>query len=633
MKRLYAVILCGGRGSRLEAVTEDIPKSLVQVHGKPLLWYTLLNLHKHGFNRFIFPVGYKGDMIEKSISEEFQDYNFEMHFIKTGCGTPIAKRLKKAINVIPDEDDFFMLNGDTFFDFDIEEMYRLHKSKESMLTMSSVELVSSYGLIIEENETLIDFTRESNISYVSLDATQNKLGYINAGLIWINKHALDFVNLDTCENLEQELFPKLIKTNQASHYKIQGNWFPIDTQKDLKKINEITNIDTKIGDIVRMAKKNLESRYSYRTQYFSNAGELKEKILNKTVIPHQVEVQPGPEKGNICWLKCPYCYGKTANDTGERLSRERYIKILSEIADGGVDKIIFAGYATDPLNYEYIEELHSVTLDSNQIFGFHTNAIKISDKLISQITSPNIRPLSYFSISVDAGFNDTYNKFHGVSNSTAKLYDKVCDNIRRVADARNKSGANLDISATYLISSMNNSSEEILKSINDLRDAGVDLIRFTFPQKPRGFDSSLRDFIPEKEEVTSDLKRLRDLIENENGNDCQVLIMDLDAEYSTEDIHRSLPCFARYIFPSIGFDGWLAHCSESASSHFREISLGNLQERSFWDIFYDYDTNNFAKSFSNYNECMTRLGCKCDRKEHVVNAKIRKSGIYNELVS
>ena len=55
----WAIILCGGRGSRLGAVTHNCPKSLVDVHGKPILWYTLLTLYKHGFRKFILPTGYR----------------------------------------------------------------------------------------------------------------------------------------------------------------------------------------------------------------------------------------------------------------------------------------------------------------------------------------------------------------------------------------------------------------------------------------------------------------------------------------------------------------------------------------------------------------------------------------------
>ena len=86
---------------------------------------------------------------------------------------------------------------------------------------------------------------------------------------------------------------------------------------------------------------------------------------------------------------------------------------MDQIAEGGVNKIIFAGYATDPLNYVHIDELHYKTLLYNQIFGFHTKALKVSDKLISQITDKNIARLSYFSVSVDAGYNESYNKVHG----------------------------------------------------------------------------------------------------------------------------------------------------------------------------------------------------------------------------
>jgi len=108
-------------------------------------------------------------------------------------------------------------------------------------------------------------------------------------------------------------------------------------------------------------KKNLKSRYKYQTAYFNNVEKLRESILNKTIIPHQVEVQPGPEGGKICWLECPYCYGGSSIDTGERLSLDRYLEIMDQIAEGGVSKIIFAGYATDPLNYVHIEELHNKT--------------------------------------------------------------------------------------------------------------------------------------------------------------------------------------------------------------------------------------------------------------------------------
>ena len=614
------------------SATETAPKSLALIQEKPIIWFTFLTLYKDGFRKFIFPLGYKGKMIEEFIIKEFDELDCEIRFAETGDNTPIAHRLHKVSKQIPEGEDFFLINGDTFFDFDIREMYHFHKRKNALVTLSSVEIISEYGVLIEADGQLVDFSREEKVSYFSLNSQDSLKGYVNSGFVWINKDAFKLINLETCNNFEQELFPKIIKMGRGCHYKIQGNWFSVDTPKDLNIINLKEGSQQELGQMVQRAKKNLATRYSYQTKYYSNLNGVKEKILNKTIIPHQVEIQPGPMGGDICWLKCPYCYGHTAEDSGERISPERYVEIMTQIAEGGVNKVIFAGYATDPLFYKHIEDLVQVALDFNQIFGFHTKALNISDRLIDQITQSSIAPLSYFSVSVDAGNNETYNRVHGVPQSTGKLYDKVCSNIQRLAKSRAKMNSPLDLSATYLLNPLNNSTEEVLQSIHDLRSAGVDLIRFTFPQVPRGYNMDPNDpNIPSKDQIAEYMDHLRPVIEKENSSDCQVLILDLDGLHDVYQVPRSLPCFARYIFPSIGFDGWLSHCSESTAPHFRELAMGNLQERDFWEVFYDYDEKNFKLEMGGSCQKMESLNCKCDRKEHVVNSRIKESGVFNEF--
>ena len=614
------------------AVTESIPKSMALVHDKPIIWYTFLTLYKDGFRKFIFPLGYRGSMIEKFLTTEFDELDCEIRFVDTGEDTPISQRLYQVSSQIAEGDDFFLINGDTFFDFDIVEMYHLHRRKNALATLSSVEIISEYGILIEEGGVLKDFTREEKVSYFTLNGKKNSRGHVNSGFVWLNKGALKLIDLENCKNFEQELFQKIIKMGRAVHFKIEGNWFSVDTNKDLNIINLREGNQKELGEMVKKVKKNLATRYSYRSKYYSDANELKTNILNKTIIPHQVEVQPGPIGGDICWLKCPYCYGNSAQDFGERLTPERYVESMAQIAEGGVKKVIFAGYATDPLFYQHIEDLVQVALDYNQVFGFHTKALNISERLAKQITMASIAPLSYFSVSVDAGYNETYNKVHGVAQSQAKLYDKVIANIGRLVEGRFKSNAPLDISATYLLNPLNNSSEEVLKSIHDLRDAGVDLIRFTFPQVPRGYSVSSNDpNIPTHEQITEYMKRLRPLIEKENNSQCQVLILDLDGMHDVYEVPRSLPCFARYIFPSIGFDGWLSHCSESAAPHFRGLAMGNLQEQDFWDVFYNYDVGDFKGGMDFSCEKMVNLNCKCDRKEHVVNSRLKKSGVFDGI--
>ena len=130
-------------------------------------------------------------------------------------------------------------------------------------------------------------------------------------------------------------------------------------------------------------KKLLEEKYQFKTNYIENFDSFKKNILEKKIIPYQVEFQAPPRGKKICWLECPYCYGLSAEDTKERLDKKRGIEILEQILKGGVKKIIFAGYATDPLNCSYIEDLLDLTISKKAVFGFNTKALRISDRFFS----------------------------------------------------------------------------------------------------------------------------------------------------------------------------------------------------------------------------------------------------------
>lgn len=371
---------------------------------------------------------------------------------------------------------------------------------------------------------------------------------------------------------------------------------------------------------------NLKQVYSYKNQYVQSPEHLIEQIINKTIIPHQIEVQPGPKSKSLCWLKCPYCYGGSSQMSGESLDDTRYIEILSEIAHGGVNKFIFAGYATDPLNFKYIDKLVNVPFNYNAIIGFHTKAIKVSDDLIYMISTNEIDPKSYFSVSVDAGDNQTYNKVHGMNEFGPNLYDRVKKNIQKITNRIAAENSKTTTSATYLLNSHNSNLKQVSKFIYDFKNLGVDLIRFSFPQTPRGYEAELSEDknVPNKDEKSIIMKELFDYIEEEDSKHCRVLAIDYDDEMDIENISRTIPCFARWVFPSIGFDGYLGHCSEAAAPHFREMSLGNLNDNNFWDLYYDYDPEKLKETIKLSSSQMSRLDCRCDRKEHQVNQIMKK---------
>ena len=372
----------------------------------------------------------------------------------------------------------------------------------------------------------------------------------------------------------------------------------------------------------------LVARYKFGATYIADFAEFREQVLGKTVVPHQVEIQPGPAGKNICWLQCPYCYGGSAVDTGERLSGERSVEILEEIAAGGVNKVIFAGYCTDPLNCAYIEDLLSVAIKRGMIFGFNTKTLRVSDRLLELLSSSEIAPGSYFSVSVDAGFNSSYNTIHAIANESARIYDHVLKNVANISRVRKMSGVHFDISAAYLINGMNNTNIEIRKFVADFSDAGCNLIRFTFPQLPRGKVEGELPTVPSSEECARYRYRLEPLIVKLDSDSCRILLVDADHEHDIFRKARTTPCVARFVYPTVGFDGWLYHCSQSSAPNFRKMALGNLAERRFWDVFYDYEADHLERYFAECERIMKEVHCRCDRKEHLVNTSVVESGIF-----
>ncbi len=373
------------------------------------------------------------------------------------------------------------------------------------------------------------------------------------------------------------------------------------------------------------SKKNsqLVDKYKFSNKYFNSTQKLKDEILSKTIIPHQVEFQPGPQGKKICWLSCPYCYGESAIDKGDRLSGERLVEIINEVAEMGVKKVIFAGWATDPLNSKHIDPMLRAAVDNNLIFGFNTKPIKVSKHFLESLYDPKVQKESYMSLSIDSGSNEIFNKVHGM-NTKAPLYDKCLENTKNICKANYKE-RKIDVSAAYLVNKYNCSKNEIMKFINEFRSAGCNLLRFTFAQPPRGKVEENLDTVPTKQECEKYTILLNDIVKKEDSESCKILFIDADKENDLFRKPRTLPCVARFVYPAVGYDGRLYHCSQSAAPNFKEIELGNLKDKSFKELYYNYNITDFKTYFSSLGKKMNKVGCRCDRKEHIVNQKIKNS--------
>ena len=84
-----AIVLCGGNGKRMGSLCQDIPKTLIKVRGKPILWFILKSLSRHNVKRVILPVGYKGEKIIQFVESVKNNFEFDIVSVETGTDTPI----------------------------------------------------------------------------------------------------------------------------------------------------------------------------------------------------------------------------------------------------------------------------------------------------------------------------------------------------------------------------------------------------------------------------------------------------------------------------------------------------------------------------------------------------------------
>lgn len=372
--------------------------------------------------------------------------------------------------------------------------------------------------------------------------------------------------------------------------------------------------------------KDLVTRGNYKQKYLEDFDDFLQKIISKKCVPEQLEIQPGREKGEaLCWMNCPYCYGGSAKNTSKKLPKEKYLELLDDITNGpngGIAKVIFAGYATDPLNYEHIDDLLFKSFQNNLITGVHTKLLRYSKKFTEIIANNNIEKSSYLTVSIDAGFPESYNKTHGVK-TTVNILNRIYKNIENVAKHKDKK---LDLTSTYLLTTHNSSKAEIMQSIKDIINLGLQTHRFSFPQIPRGYNLKGDDdlIIKERAKIYEEVNEI--IYKTNNSKSVIITIVDPEKELGIEN-DRYLPCFARFVHPAIGYDGYLYHCSESSSPDFHSMMLGDLQSKSFWDLYYSYNGKKIVEDFRK----MEKLKCLCSRNLYATNKGFQNSELKDKL--
>lgn len=239
MKNKTAVILCGGKGTRLGNMGKKRPKTLCLVQGKPIIWYIIKSLSKNSFNHFILPVGYKGKMIKNYILKEKELENKNIEVIFTGPSSSIAQRIHKIKKKIQSK-NFILLNGDAIFNFNLKKIFKEHELRKDYITFLGSEAPLPYGIIGIKNKKIISFERESRFDAILSTSKKNFIGKVYSGISIIKTDLLR-LKFKMFKNFEKEFYPIIIKKFRSNFKKIIGIWYSVDNQKDLNFLNEKKN--------------------------------------------------------------------------------------------------------------------------------------------------------------------------------------------------------------------------------------------------------------------------------------------------------------------------------------------------------------------------------------------------------
>lgn len=247
---MKVLILAGGLGTRLSEETRLIPKPMVEIGGKPILWHIMKIYSYYGFNDFVILTGYKSHIIKDYFVHYYQRYSditvdmvnnsVEIHKMKTepwkvtmlytGEETMTGSRIKKAQDYVGNE-PFLLTYGDGVSDIDINKLIDCHKKSGKYLTLTAVKPSGKFGAIdIEPDGTVASFQEKP----------QGDGAWINGGFMVCEPEVFDYIDGNRNDVIfERKPLEELASDGQLNSYKHNGFWYPMDT---LKGKNDLTQM-------------------------------------------------------------------------------------------------------------------------------------------------------------------------------------------------------------------------------------------------------------------------------------------------------------------------------------------------------------------------------------------------------
>lgn len=249
MKNFPVVILAGGLGTRLREQTEFIPKPMVPIGTKPILWHIMKIYSHYGFKRFIICLGYKGEIIKDyflnyrirncdftiklnnkndiRIHDQYSTDDWEVTLADTGLKAFTGARVKRIEKYI-DTNVFLLTYGDGVANIDIAKTVTFHISHKKLATVTGVKPPSRFGELVADGNQVVEFSEKPQVG----------AGLINGGFFVFNKDMFSYLSEDDHCTLEKEPLERLAKDGELMVYKHDGFWQCMDTLRDMNLLNE-----------------------------------------------------------------------------------------------------------------------------------------------------------------------------------------------------------------------------------------------------------------------------------------------------------------------------------------------------------------------------------------------------------
>ena len=221
---MKVVLLAGGFGTRLSEYTKTIPKPMICIGDKPLLFHIMKLYAKYGFKDFYIALGYKGEIIKKFFDKKFFDWNINL--IETGRNTMTGGRLKRLKKYIGNE-TFMMTYGDGLSSINLKKLLKFHKKNKKLMTLAAVRPPARFGVIKFKGQHVSYFKEKSKLDE----------GWINGGFFVIEPEFLKYIKNDNTY-LEREPLETVAKKGQLTAFKHNGFWQCVDTKRDIDKLNK-----------------------------------------------------------------------------------------------------------------------------------------------------------------------------------------------------------------------------------------------------------------------------------------------------------------------------------------------------------------------------------------------------------